>query len=144
MTTANQLLNNNSKCLASLTLQGWVQDIGSQIDLSIAYCFVSDDKQSSVYNGAVVSIQALLARYTQRTDALCEAMENVLRDYLSGLYDAAEITITHNEANLQAKEVELEVRAKIKVGNLWYDTAAAIMIKNGYITRFTKINEGKS
>jgi hypothetical protein len=136
---SNEFLDQN-KPLATLSLQGWVRDIGKQIDMAIAYCFVSNASQSYIFEDRVLSVQKLIHDYTGDIGGLCTNLQLQLESYLKLLFDDATVEVTSDAAKATGSTVALFVHAVVTVNGKQYNTAAGVDVKDSRIMRFFDLN----
>lgn len=129
-----------NKPFPTLTLQGWVRDIGKQIDMSIAYCFVSNASQSYIFGNRVLSIQKLIHDNSGNITGLCTNLQIQLESYLKKLFDDATVDVTSDLATATGSSIALFVRAIVIVNGKQYNTAAGVDIKDSRIMRFFNLN----
>ena len=140
MTTLTDDFLDQNKPLATLTLQGWVRDIGKQIDMAIAYTFVSNASQSYIFGDRILSIQRLIHDYTGNINGLCTNLQIQLEDYLKRLFDDATVDVTSDVAKATGNSIALFVRATVTVNGKQYNTAAGVDVKDSTIMRFFNLN----
>jgi hypothetical protein len=130
----------SNKPMATLTLQGWVVDIGKQIDMAIAYCFVSHASQSYIFKDRIFSVPKLLQQFGGNIPGLCDALQSQLETYLKSLFDNATVEVTNDLATAVGSSVALFVYATVTVNGKEYNTASGLDVKDSKIARFFALN----
>lgn len=139
-TIPNGNFTDQNKPLATLTMQGWVRDVGKQIDMAIAYCFVSNASQSYIFENRVLSVQKVIHDYTGNISGLCTNLQILLETYLKHLFDDATVEVTSDAAKALGSSLALFVYAVVTVNGKEYNTAAGVDVKDSRITRFFDLN----
>ena len=81
--------------LATLTLDGWVNQSIVVVDQMLSDFFLSEYSQTFAFTDKVASFPWILARYQNDLDKLCQETQSRLSIYLSRQFDDVEVSITH-------------------------------------------------
>lgn len=130
-----------NKILATLGMQGWVTDIGKQIDMSIAYTFVSNASQTHFFPGKIVSMQKIIQENSGNISSTCSAMQIALENYLKGIFDDATVSVTSDKGKALGRSIALFVRAEVVVKDKTYNTSAGIELTDSRIAKFFNLND---
>lgn len=127
----------------SLSVSGWIDEIGERADKLMAYYLTSDYSQSELYAGNVVSLQYHIEQHGSDEGALRTQVESDLRRYLERYFESADITVT-TDRPIEGDENRIHLRLECFVvsGGQRYSLGKLITAVNSKVIDIIDINNG--
>lgn len=127
--------------IATLSEAGWVSGLAEKCDLLISYYFLSENSQSNLYAGRIVSLPYQIQQFGDDELRLKQAMTETLTAYFGRYFDRADITVTTDKP-LPSDPSRIHVQVDIIVfeGNTSYSAGREIRTINGKIENIFIIN----
>lgn len=82
------------KVVPTLSSSGFVTNTPEKIDRLMAYFFLSEDSQSTLYAGNITSLPALIQKNNSETFVLEQATRDALTTYLSRYFTGVQVQAT--------------------------------------------------
>lgn len=74
---------------------GWVEDVHERLNKAMAWAYVADASQDSVFRDSIISIPNLISMYGNNPENLSREMTSKLTEYLNRHFQAVNVSIKH-------------------------------------------------
>ena len=131
----------------SLSEQGYVYSTGDKLDRLLSYYLLSDNNQSEIFKGSVVSYQHTIAAYQHQPDILTERVKNELEGYLTRYFNVVTVEVKYKNLKEGVNDGPYEVVIDVIAGDTPEDQQRLYKnarMEDGILTAiFTYNNSGR-
>jgi hypothetical protein len=120
---------------------GWLTEPAPKADQLMAWYFVSEESQTSLYLGSITSLPAQIQKYGNDPLLLQTNVGSDLEKYFGRYFDqvAADITVNVNTSATDER-MNLIVRVTVMQDNVNLDVGALVSYLNGKVVEIIRIN----
>lgn len=131
----------NVPAVPELGSMGWVTDPLKTIELIFMHSLVADRSQSNVYDGVVVSVPWIIARYQQTPLRLTEELTSAYKAIFGRYFSSVNPKVKYKDIE-NVNKYELFVSVDVVREGKTYSLARIFDLENGKLMRLlSEINE---
>jgi hypothetical protein len=125
----------------TLSTQGWVVDLPTQINTLLAYALTTDDKQSYLFKGSLISVPRIMQKTGMDARSARAALETSLSSYLQKYFDNVYLVVTIvNEDTDLSSTATLKVDIQVNNNNDTDTRSYAINLNEGRFGTIMRLN----
>lgn len=130
-----------AKVIPVLGSAGFASDLFIKADEAMTNFYLSQENQSDIYRGSIVSLGALIAKWGNSVVDLEREVRMIFGDYLERQFDQSDLTV---RTVVNGASIDLQITAILRDGNNTIDIAHVVTSKDSKIHSIIDLqNSGK-
>ena len=127
----------------TLSTSSFVEDPVEKCDRLLAYYFINDTSQSTLYRGSIMSLPYHVQQHGHDEQQLREAVRPALDEYFRSYFDEVEVDVRTDIPNpADPNRINLTVSVIVIQDGKRYSLGQVATIKNSQVVNITKLNNG--
>lgn len=126
-----------AKVVPSLGFMGWISDPVKKLDMLFSYILESDNSQSTVFYGRVVSLQFIFAKYQNYPTELANELQIKLQELFGRYFEIASVQCKVGATD-ENNRTEIDLSISVQENGNTYEMVNTLALENGKAKKVVK------